>query len=373
MKRLVIILGMHRSGTSLTARLSQCMGAYLGEENELMGASLGNPDGHYENVEVVRINNHILDACDREWYSLETPEPDYDSPQIIREMEELKRVIQRLLKRSDTAVIKDPRISILLPLWDKVLKEIEIKVDYIWVFRNPLEVMESLRKRNGYSSKHGLLLWSHYNLSILKYLQGKKYLLINYKDILGQSQAVEELSGMFRCKFDDLKLELNRIIKYRYCHSNYSYQDILDTQNILLSDLYGALLRKEEAKINVSELEKRYKNAIAKADNSYMDYQVLENMRCLEGKDIIIYGAGKYGRQTAEMLEELGFSKYDFCDKDIDKHGMKILNGRIYTITEIENKGNLLVIIAIENEKIRKEAEQTLSYIEGVQFLSFLH
>ena len=44
MKRLVIVLGMHRSGTSLTARISQCMGAYLGEESELMGAALGNSD-----------------------------------------------------------------------------------------------------------------------------------------------------------------------------------------------------------------------------------------------------------------------------------------------------------------------------------------
>ena len=137
MKRLVIILGM-RSGSSLTARLSQSMGAYLGEADELLGAALGNSDGHYENMEAVRINNRILHFCDREWYSLETPLPDYDDLRIIREMENIKAVVCRLLAKSDMAVIKDPRICLLLPLWDRALKELEVEVRYIWVFRIPL-------------------------------------------------------------------------------------------------------------------------------------------------------------------------------------------------------------------------------------------
>lgn len=372
MKRLIIILGMHRSGTSVMAHLSQCMGAYLGEENELMGAASGNPDGHFENLELFRINSNVLRACGGEWYTLEELNPDYDSPQIIEAMREIKDTIQKLFEKSDTVVVKDPRISVLLPLWDKVIKELKLKVDYIWVFRNPLEVMESLRKRDGYSNKHGLLLWIHYNLSILKFLQGKEYLLINYRDVLEHSQVIEELGRFFGCELNDnLKCELNHIVKHRYCHSVYSYQDVKNTQNELLINIYGALLKNHEAETDVPELEKSYKTAIVKVENRFMDYDALENIGCIKEKEIIIYGAGDYGRRAAEMLQQLGVSKYNFCDKDIHKHGVKIMNGKVLSIAEIENQENLLVIIAIENETVRKEIEQTLMYIAGIQFLSW--
>lgn len=372
MKRLVIILGMHRSGTSLTARMCERMGAYLGEADELNGPALGNPDGHFENIEIVRINNNILRFCNREWYSLEALDPDYNSPQIIKAMEEIKSCIRKLLEKSEKAAIKDPRISVMLPLWDKVLKELKVEVDYIWVFRNPLEVMESLRKRNGYSSKHSLLLWVHYNLSILKFLKEKEYLLINYRDILEHAQVLEEVGRLFGCKLDDdLKRGLNHIIKHEYCHSDYSYQDVQNMQNELVSDLYGSLLKNGKTEINVPEWERRYKMSITKADDKFMDYEILEDIRCLKGKEIIIYGAGNYGKQAAEMLQELGISEFDFCDKDICKQGKSIMGGKVFEITDIEEKKNILLIIAIADEEIKKEVEQTLVNIKGAYFLSF--
>lgn len=108
-----------------------------------------------------------------------------------------------------------------------------------------------------------------------------------------------------------------------------------------------------------------------KTENRFMDYQVLENIKCLEDKDIIIYGAGKYGWQAAEMLENLGFVQYNFCDRDINKQGINFKKGKIFSITEIEKRENLLIIVAIENENIRKEIEQTLAYIEKAKFFSF--
>lgn len=371
MRRLIIILGM-RSGSSLTAQISRCMGAYLGEDSELLDSSPSNPDGHFEHRTVVQINDRILQLCNREWYSLEAPDPDYDSPYIKREMEEIEGVICRLFEKEDTVAIKDPRICVLLPLWDKILKEQEIEVNYIWVFRNPLEVAESLRKRDGYSSNYGLWLWIHYHLSVLKYLHGKEYLLINYKDILEQSQALEDLSRLFGCTFDDnLKGKLKHIIKQVYCHSDYSYRDVCDTKNKLLSEIYGALVEKREAQADVAEWEKSYRKAMDKGEASFVDYNVLENIRCLEEKEIVIYGAGNYGKRAARMLQQLNFTDYNFCDKDVHKHGIYMMNGKVFSVAEIENRKNLLIIVAIENENIRKEMEQTLAYIEKAAFLSY--
>lgn len=371
MKKLIIILGMHRSGTSLTAHISQCMGAYLGEDDELMGASLGNPDGHFENLKIARIDNNILQICKREWYSLEEPDLDYNQLQIKKVMKEIKAVIQGLFEKSNIVAVKDPRIAVLLPLWEKLLKELEVEVRYIWVFRNPLEVMESLKKRNGYSSQHGLLLWIHYNLEILKFLKEKDYLTVNYKDILEHSQTVERIAGLIGCELnDDLRWELSHMIKKGYSHSDYSYQDVLDTQNRLLSDLYGALLDNQEREANVPEWEKRFKALVDKTDNKLIDYQMLENIQYLEGKEIVIYGAGQYGIQAAGTLHRMGHLEYSFCDRDINKHGMIIRNGKVLSITEVEEKDNLLFIIAVKNGKAKKEIVQTLACIKNAGILS---
>ena len=52
MKRIVIILGMHRSGTSVITQICQYMGAYLGKEKELMEATQYNLSGFFENKEI---------------------------------------------------------------------------------------------------------------------------------------------------------------------------------------------------------------------------------------------------------------------------------------------------------------------------------
>lgn len=260
----------------------------------------------------------------------------------------------------------------LLPLWSRALKELKVETEYIWVFRNPLEVAESLRKRDGYNRRYSLLLWSHYNLSILKSLQDKEYKLINYRDVLRGTGVLGELGRLFNCKLNDsLITELNCMIKSGFCHSTYSYQDVLDVDQGLAANLYSALLKRQETIADMSELEKYYEKAISKVENRYIDYQALENIKCLEGREIIIYGAGKCGMQAAEMLEQLGFLKYSFCDKDIDKQGMSLRRGKIFSIDEIEGREHLLFIIAIENKKVRREIEQTLSYLRRIAFLSF--
>ncbi|MCI8598475.1 MAG: hypothetical protein HFJ10_08535 [Lachnospiraceae bacterium] len=365
MKKLVIILGMHRSGTSMVSQICQSMGAYLGEQDELMGAAEDNRDGFFENKEIARINDEILRLCNQRWYTLETPEPDYRHPQIGKAMEEIKVNIQNLFNRSDIVAVKDPRISVLLPLWEKVINDLEAEVHYIWVCRNPLEVAESLRKRDGYSRKHSLMLWMHYNLRILKYLKEKEYLLIHYRDILENTQALDKFKQIFTHNFN------REIVKRNYCHSNYTSQDILNLENQLLSDLYHQLLVNQNLETNVAEWERQYLKKIMKAEDRYVDYEVLEHVDYFKERALIIYGAGTYGKHAAQMLQQMGIFKFDFCDRDMHKHRTELMGGKVFSITELEKIENPLIVIAIKNEELRREIEQTLVYIKGVNFFSF--
>ena len=147
---------------------------------------------------------------------------DCNQPQIAKAMKKLEICIQGLLDKSNTVLIKDPRISIMLSLWEKVLEKLETEVYYIWIYRNPLEIVENLRK-NKYSDRHIIYLWIRYNFSILKFLKGRnKCLKINYSDFAQSLPIIEDLSQLFGSKLsDELKRELHHIIKYEYCHSQY--------------------------------------------------------------------------------------------------------------------------------------------------------
>ena len=57
---IVCILGMHRSGTSLLARMLNLMGVSLGPEQFLMQPTIDNPKGYWEHDEIVGLNNEIL-------------------------------------------------------------------------------------------------------------------------------------------------------------------------------------------------------------------------------------------------------------------------------------------------------------------------
>lgn len=371
MKKLIIILGMHRSGTSVVTQLCQAMGAYLGEKNELMVATEYNPDGYFENKRISHINDNILRISGKEWYSLGNLDEDYSFLHIEKTIMELKDNLQNLFQKGDMVAVKDPRISVLLSFWERVLDEMEIEVRYIWVFRNPLEVAESLKKRNGYSREHGLLLWAYYNLSILRFLKKKDYLLINYRDILENQERITKL-GQFIVEEDNdnLKQNLSYVIKGNYCHSNFSKQEIWDKSNKWLSVFYHSLLKNEELKINIFDLEKMYMSKISHIKKIYIDYGREENFNYLKEKNVVIYGAGNYGKQAASMLQQMGIM-FDFCDKDIHKQGTFVMNGKVLSITEVEKKKELCIIIAIENENLIKEVEQTLICIEEVSLFSF--
>src|SRR5204863_2465921 len=63
----VAIGGMHRSGTSMTARLLNVMGTYLGEESDLVPATAENPEGYWEHTGFVDVNDEILHELGGGW------------------------------------------------------------------------------------------------------------------------------------------------------------------------------------------------------------------------------------------------------------------------------------------------------------------
>ena len=178
MKECVVVLGMHRSGTSVLTGLVTLFGGYIG--SNLMPATEENSKGYYENNLIYELNEKILKEHNSSWktntFTVEEIEPD----QMHRYISDAKKIIKNDLKFVNKIIIKDPRISILFPIWEKALIELQIKIKTIFTYRSPLEVSHSLQKRDGIVVEKGLLIWAHYFFQAELYQRKYKSLIVEY-------------------------------------------------------------------------------------------------------------------------------------------------------------------------------------------------
>lgn len=137
MSRQLVITGMHRSGTSLLAQIAARAGVSMG--SSLMGESKGNRHGHFEDLELVHLQEGWLES--RGWSAL-VPPPG-EAIQLTAAEEDAARAF--VARRADKPLwgCKDPRTSLFLPVWDRLLPE----PFYLLVYRHPVEVAMSLLRR----------------------------------------------------------------------------------------------------------------------------------------------------------------------------------------------------------------------------------
>lgn len=151
----LIVLGMHRSGTSVLARLLNLMGAYFGPEGIGTGANKENPKGFWERRDVRALNDFVLHSAGCDWNRVSTFDVDKLPEKVVSTF---RGEAAKLLLEMDGHrpwFIKEPRLCMLLPLWRPLL---EAPV-CIHVIRHPLEVAASLQTRNAMPIEAGLGLW----------------------------------------------------------------------------------------------------------------------------------------------------------------------------------------------------------------------
>ena len=160
----IIVLGMHRSATSLVAK--GLHDAYVNMGDELLGSSSSNIEGHFEDVDFLRLNIDILNVAGGRW--------DYPPPEtnIMQAGEYYSGRIEALIaekkKNKKLWGWKDPRTTLTIRCYMPFLN----KEDVIFVscFRNPYTVAKSLEKRNNMRIDEGVKLAHIYNERLLKFL-----------------------------------------------------------------------------------------------------------------------------------------------------------------------------------------------------------
>ena len=184
-KTLYIVTGMHRSGTSLIARMLQVYGIAL--PGELAGPALDNEKGFFEDTAIVELNDQLLRAASLEWDSLHgfflAPSA-FSHPRfnhLKKQAEDL--LVERVALDRDWA-FKDPRVSRLMGFWLPLLKSADVPLKVVVAVRNPADVAGSLSRRNGFIDLKSQYLWLLHTLDALTSTAGYPQLVVQYENLL---------------------------------------------------------------------------------------------------------------------------------------------------------------------------------------------
>ena len=179
----VCITGMHRSGTSMVARILSTCGLWLGPEDRLMPAKPDNPDGFFENLDLVRINDELIERHGGGWDAPPALGPGWEQAALASELRPgaLAWAAPMQAGVAGTAGArgwgwKDPRSCLTQPFWRALFPGQKTVV----CLRNPTAVARSLRMRGNYSLHFGLRLWQAYNRPLLASLAPGSYTVTHY-------------------------------------------------------------------------------------------------------------------------------------------------------------------------------------------------
>jgi len=197
-KTALLVLGMHRSGTSLLSGLIAQAGVDLGQH--IMAAAPDNPKGFWENQRIVDLNEKILNYLGLSWSSWE-PLPDgwHRQAGLQSLRNQLAQILDDEFGDSDIFCIKDPRLCRLMPLWLEVCADKGIALRCALINRPVSEVVASLQARDSLGRAHAEALWLRYNLDMIAGIAGIEGVSTGYGALLEDPadalQAISMLLG----------------------------------------------------------------------------------------------------------------------------------------------------------------------------------
>jgi hypothetical protein len=189
--RLIIVLGMHRSGTSLCANMLQAMGVNMADE---AGASPANRRGHWERPRINDLHDEVLAMFGRRWgdptHHLALPDGWAEDARLTPIRRALAEFLRPRLAGGGRVGFKDPRISRLLPLWGPVLRELGVAPAYVFCVRDPAQVARSVSARDEFPAEQSAYRWLTYNAHAVMGVGRAPVCVIAYENWFAQPEML---------------------------------------------------------------------------------------------------------------------------------------------------------------------------------------
>lgn len=189
----LVVLGMHRSGTSALAGCLHLLGVPFGEP--LLPANFANEKGYFEHVEVVAIHDELLRSLGTSALDPRPLPAGWEEGLFARAARErLHDVLHRNFGGAAFWAVKDPRLCILLPLWLPLLAQMGVEPRFLLMFRSPWEIVRSLGAGHGLTTRESLDLWFRHSTSAEAATRGSARAFLTYDRLLSEPEPA--LAGL---------------------------------------------------------------------------------------------------------------------------------------------------------------------------------
>jgi LPS sulfotransferase NodH len=177
--RAVIVLGMHRSGTSVLTRGLQSLGVFLGDE--FLNTQPDNPTGYWEDRVIVGLNERLLDLFGLDWESISLIQDTQWHSAVVAALQH--EAVVRLQSHFMTHALwgfKDPRTLRLLPFWRAVFQSLDVDDRYVLAIRNPISVATSLLRRQSMPPATSHMISLVYLVPHLHEIADRPFVVVDY-------------------------------------------------------------------------------------------------------------------------------------------------------------------------------------------------
>lgn len=193
-RRALLVLGMHRSGTSALTRVMNLCGAAL--PGDLLPANYANPSGYWEPAAIVAFHDRLLTSLGSTWDdTAELPHAWWTSPAAVSAADELAGIVAAEFGDAPLIVVKDPRACRLVPVWKTALAAAGIEPVAVLMMRHPLEVAASLAQRDDMPAAHALLIWIEHVLAAEADTRTMRRVVVTFDQLLDDWSAVVARMG----------------------------------------------------------------------------------------------------------------------------------------------------------------------------------
>jgi hypothetical protein len=253
---IVMVLGMHRSGTSLCSHVLSMLGVDMTDQIAAPGAASAyvadptNPHGHWERWEIVEFHDRILRLFGREYYG-----PLHDFPLPVAwwadpRVAQIKREMAAFLEgRMSGAAFgfKDPRTTRLLPIWNQIFAEQKLTPKILLCLRSPGQVARSLQARDALDLEVGEYRWLAYMVDFYRYINASDFCTVEYETWFDRPKSnLEKIARFLDLEWQqsrsELDLTLSSIVDPASRHDEVDYRE---ASLPLVRSLYGLAIRSD--------------------------------------------------------------------------------------------------------------------------------
>jgi hypothetical protein len=249
-RQAILVLGMHRSGTSAVAGVLSALGAALPKKT-LMGADPCNQRGLFESLAIACAHDELLLSARSHWHDWRQIEPQWlRSPAAQTHRQRIMEIVADEFADEAFIVVKDPRICRFVPFTRSLLADLDYRCAAILPLRNPLEVALSLQRRNGFALSKSGLLWLRHVLDAEFYSRDMPRYFLSYEAFVRDWRSVlDRLTDQVGIAWPgwstDSSQKIDEFLTDELYHERASFEQIEDLAEVspLVLEAYTILMK----------------------------------------------------------------------------------------------------------------------------------